>query len=185
MMHRGIVALALVYATLACAHTQERSETAAHAVAQVMIAALAPAGSRAADNGWEAVQARVSPPVRWQGGALEVVRPDEPGSDLRRRGMLAGQGWRFAVTAQGSEALVRHFSIDVDDAVTDEALLAMLRAAGADVSFAGDDETAMFYYVSVPGREAAQLEARRVCSPYESREARHCRSVMMWSFELP
>jgi hypothetical protein len=182
-MRSLVLAFALVLAG-SCAHTQERSETAAHAVAQVMMSAMAPAGSRADDNSWDVVQERVSAQVRWQSGALEIVWPDEPGSDVRRRGSLGGQGRRFDVSAQGSQALVRHFSIDIDDAFATEALLQELRAAGAEVSGAGDDESAMFYYVALPGRETAQLEARRVCRPFESRAPQDCQSVMTWNYEL-
>jgi hypothetical protein len=179
-MRSFVLALAVMLAS--CAHAEGRNDAASHTVAQVMIAAMAPAGSRAADNTWDAVQARVSPPVRWQGGALEVVWPDEPGSDVRRRGSFTGG--RFAVSAQGSNTSVRRFSIDIDDAFATEALLQELRTAGAEVSGAGDDESAMFYYVALSGRETAQLEARRVCRPFESREARDCRSVMTWNYEL-
>ena len=130
---------------------------------------------------WNNMTARASPPVRWQ--ADRTSAGDEAGSGYDQHGSLYAAGLEFDVTAHGSDTLVRSLSIDVDDAIATEALLDVLRAGGAEISFAGDDESAMFYYVSVPGRETAQLEARRVCTPYGSRAARHCRSVMTLNFE--
>jgi hypothetical protein len=164
-----------------CASTEGRIEIAAHAVAQLMIAAMA-AESGEAGYAWDTVYARVSPPVRWHGGAFEPAVME--GSGLQRNGSLGGRGWEFDVVVRGSHDLVRQFGVDVNDAVETEALLEEFRAAGAEVSGAGDDETAMFYYVTLSGRETVQLEARRTCTPYGSRAARHCRSIMTWNFEL-
>jgi hypothetical protein len=179
-MRAAALALAFLLAG-SCASTHERSETAPHSVAQVMIAAMAPAGSGEPGYAWDTAYARVSPPVRWRGGAFEPAVME--GTGLQRNGSLKGRAWEFDVIVRGSHALVRHFGVDVNDAVETEALLEEFRAAGADVSGAGDDETAMFYYVTLPGRETAQLEARRTCAPYGSRAARHCRSVMTLNFE--
>ena len=164
-------------------HAPEQNETAAHSVAQVMIAALTPTEQGRPGYAWVAVEARIAPPVHWHGEAFppEVLE----GTGLQRNGWLAAQGWQFDAIIQGSFQEVWRVSIDVNDTIESEALLAELRAAGAEVSGAGDDETAMFYYVTVPGRDTAQLEARRVCTPYGSRAARHCRSIMSWNFELP
>ena len=180
-MRAVVLALALLVGS--CASTVEQSETPAQFVAQVMIAAMAPAESGAAGYFWDAAEARVAPPVRWHDDAFAPA--DMEGTGWRRNGWLAAHGWQFDVRMEGSHELVRRFSVDVNDAVETEALLAELRTAGAEISFAGDDETAMFYYVTVPGLDTAQLEARRVCTPYGSRAARHCRSIMSWNFELP
>ena len=154
-----------------------------HALAPVMIAALTPTEQGRLGYAWAAAVARVSPPVRWHGEAFapEILE----GSGLQRNGWLQVPGRQFDVMVQGSHTEARRFSIDVNDAVETEALLEEFRTAGAEVSFSGDDETAMFYYVTLPGRETAQLEARRTCTPYGSRAARHCRSIMTWNFELP
>jgi hypothetical protein len=175
-------ALICALGVMSCVHGQEQSETAAHSMAQLMIAAMAPAGSGEPGYAWDTVHARVAPPVRWHGDAFEPAAME--GTGLQRNGSLEGRGWEFDVIVRGSHHLVRHFGIDVNDAVDTEALLAEFRAAGAEVSGAGDDETAMFYYVVLPGRETAQLEVRRTCTPYGSRAARHCRSIMTWNFEL-
>lgn len=181
MMRTTFVAFVVMLAA-GCASFAEEDDTAAHAVARVMVAATAPSGSGAPGYAWDTVYARVSPPVRWHGGAFEPAEME--GTGLQRNGWLEGPGWTFDVGARGSHDLVRHFSIDVNDAIETEALLNELRAAGADVSFSGDDESAMFYYITLPGRETAQLEARRTCTPYGSRAARHCRSIITWNFEL-
>jgi hypothetical protein len=164
-----------------CTHTQQTRETPAHVLAQVMISALTPTQQGRPGYAWAAVEARIAPPVRWHGEAFppEVLE----GTGLQRNGWLAVPGRQFDVMIQGSFQEVRLVSVDVNDAIVTEALLAELRAAGAEVSGAGDDETAMFYYVAVPGRETAQLEARRRCSPYGSRAAHHCRSIMTWNYE--
>ena len=164
-----------------CASTAEESETAAHAVAQVMISVLTPTDRGRPGYAWAAVEARIAPRVRWHGEAFPPEVLD--GTGLQRNGWLQAGGWQFDVTIQGSFQEVRRVSVDVNDAVETEALLAEFRAAGADVSFSGDDETAMFYYVALPGRDTAQLEARRTCTPYGSRAARHCRTIMTWNFE--
>lgn len=177
------VFLALALLVGSCASTEEQSETPADFVAQVMIAAMAPSDSGTAGYAWDAAYARVTPPVHWRGEAFAPA--DMEGTGLRRNGWLEAHGKQFDVRIEGSHQLVRRFSIDVNDAVETEALLAELRAAGAEISFAGDDETAMFYYVTLAGRDTAQLEMRRVCTPYGSRAARHCRSIMSWNFELP
>ena len=177
--------LVLVFALLvgSCASPEGQSETPAHFVAQVMIAALPSAGNGAAGYAWDASYARVTPPVRWHGDAFAPA--DMEGTGLRRNGWLEAHGWQFDVRIEGSHEHARRFSVDVNDAVETEALLDALRGEGAEVSFSGDDETAMFYYVTLPGRETAQLEARRTCTPYGSRAARHCRSIMSWNFEAP
>lgn len=146
-----------------------------------MIAALTPVEQGRPGYTWAAVEARIAPPVRWHGEAFppEVLE----GTGLQRNGWLAVPGRQFDVMLQGSFQDVRSVSIDVNDAVEDEALLAELRAAGAEVLGAGDDETAMFYYVTVPGRETGKLEARRTCTPHGSRAAHHCRSIMSWNYE--
>ena len=179
-MRAVVLALALLVGS--CASAEEQSGTPAQFVSQVMIAATAPAESGAAGYVWDAAYARVAPPVRWHGEAFAPA--DMEGTGLRRNGWLEAHGWQFDVRIEGSHELVRRFSVDVNDTVETETLLAELRAAGAEISFSGDDETAMFYYVAVPGRDTAQLEARRVCTPYGSRAARHCRSIMSWNFEL-
>jgi hypothetical protein len=178
---RLLVAL-LTLGLTACAQTQERSDGAAQVVAEVMIAALTPTEQGRPGYAWDAVEARVAPPVRWSGEAFapEVLE----GSGLQRNGWLHARGRQFGVMIQGSHTEVRKVSVDVNDAIETQALLAEFRAAGAEVLGAGDDETATFYYVTVPGRETAQLEARRRCTPYGSRAARHCRSIMTWNFEL-
>jgi hypothetical protein len=180
-MRSAALALAFLLAG-SCASTEGQRGTAAQSVAHLMIAAMAPAGSGEPGYAWDAVYARVAPPVRWRGETFEPAVME--GTGLQRDGSLEGRGWEFDVIVRGSHQLVRHFGIDVNDAVETEALLEELRAAGAEVSSAGDDETAMFYYVTLPGRETAQLEARRTCTPYGSRAARHCRSIMAWNFEL-
>ena len=179
-MRSAGLALAFLIAS-GCASTEDRSETPAHALAQVMIAAVTPAEQGRPGYTWDAVEARVTPPVRWHGEAF--APEDMEGTGLRRNGWLEARGWQFGVMIQGTHEEVRQVSIDVNDTVETEALLDELRAAGAEVSGAGDDETAMFYYVTLPGRETAQLEARRTCTPYGSRAARHCRSIMTWNFE--
>ena len=180
-MRSAVLALAFLLAG-SCASTEERSNAAAHSVAQVMIAALPPSGSGEPGYAWNTVYARVSPPVRWHGDTFEPAVME--GTGLQRNGSLEGRGWEFDVVVRGSHQLVRHFGVDVNDAVDTKALLDEFRAVGAEVSGAGDDETAMFYYVTLPARETAQLEARRTCTPYGSRAARHCRSIMTWNFEL-
>ncbi len=179
-MRPTVLALALMFGG-SCASTEGESETAAHSVAQVMISALTPTEQGRAGYAWAAVEARIAPPVRWHG---EVFPPEMlEGTGLQRNGWLAGGGRQFDVMIQGSFQEVRRVSVDVNDAVETEAVLDEFRAAGAEVSGAGDDETAMFYYVTVPGRETAQFEARRTCTPYGSRAARHCRSLMTWNYE--
>lgn len=147
-----------------------------------MITAMARTENAPTDYAWPAFRARVTSPLRWHSGGIEPDG-DKPGSGILQNALLYVDGVRFDAVARGSDTQVRHFSIDVDDAFATETLLAQLRARGAEISFSGDDESAMFYYVSVRGREAVQLEARRVCEPYESRVARDCRSVMTLNFE--
>lgn len=175
-----VFAFVLAFAA-GCTHTGRQDETAERTVAQVMIAAMIPVEQARSGYAWAAVEARVAPPVRWHGDAFapEILE----GSGLQRNGWLQAPGRQFDVRVMGSHTEVRQFSVDVNDAVETEALLKELRAAGAEVSGAGDDETAMIYYVTVPGRETAQLEARRTCTPYGSRSARHCRSIMSWNLE--
>jgi hypothetical protein len=146
-----------------------------------MISAMTPVEQGRPGYAWAAVEARVAPPVRWHGEAFppEVLE----GAGLQRNGWLAVPGRQFDVMIQGSFQEVRRVSIDVNDAIPTEALLAELRAADAEVLGAGDDETAMFYYVNLAGRETAQLEARRTCTPYGSRAARRCRSILTWNYE--
>jgi hypothetical protein len=175
-------ALALAFLFVgSCASTSAPRETPAHGLAQVMISAMTPVEQGRPGYAWAAVETRVAPPVHWHGEAFapEVLE----GTGLQRSGWLAVPGRQFDVRVMGSHTEVRQFSVDVNDAVETEALLAELRAAGAEVLGSGDDETAMFYYVNLAGRETAQLEARRTCTPYGSRAARHCRSIMTWNYE--
>jgi len=181
-MRSFALALALLVVG-SCAHAPDEGEPAAQIVADVIITAMARADHASEDVAWPAFRARVAPPVRWDAGGL-LPAGDEPGSGILHKALLDAAGLRFGVVARGSEVRVRHFSIDVDDAIPTEALLSALRARGAEISGEGDDESAMFYSVVLPGREYVQLEARRVCRPFESRADRDCRSVVTLNFEL-
>lgn len=177
---RAVVAAAALFVGV-CASAPESSETTARFVAAVMIAALPPEESGTRGYEWQVASARVSLPVRWHGEAFAPF--DMEGTGLRRNGWLEAPGEQFDVILRGSHVLVRQFSIDVQDAIETDALLTALRAEGADISFAGDDESAMFYYVTLPGRQTAQLEARSRCTPPGSRAAHHCRTIMSWNYE--
>jgi hypothetical protein len=181
-MRSFVLILGLMFAG-SCAHEPGRSEAAAQVVADVMVAALARTGNAESDQAWASLRTRVSPPVQWDRGGAEPV-DDEPASSILQNASLEAGGWRFGVVARGSETRVRHLSIDVDDAIPTASLLDALRARGVDVPGEGDDESAMFYSLNLPGREYAQLEARRVCRPFESRADRDCRSVMTLNFQL-
>lgn len=183
MLRVVLVALALVLAAN-CAHAQDRPEdaVAARAVAGVILAAMPEERYASWGYGWGPMSSRVSPLVHWH-----IYGPDRPApasSDIvERNGWIAGEGYSLQVTVRGVEAQVIEISIDANR-FSSETLLDVLRVQGATISFEGDDESSMYYWVVTPGRTGARLALTRTCTSPNSAAMQRCTNTASVQFDI-
>ena len=97
-------ALVLAFALMAasgCAHADRQDETAAHEVARVMLASMAPSDNAESGYAWDALKGRVSPPVNWHDDLAPAG--DEPGSGVLLNGWLRKRQQGYSSNPVGLE----------------------------------------------------------------------------------